>query len=162
MTTMIDTLFIDDFEVITTKGTEGKKVYYFQFFENDPNKYVYHGMENGKGFVKVYNINKPTYFTPGPVICIKVSNDNPDLIYFSMLVLFYSTDRGKTWDIKNNMHTGKFVSNPYDNSHIFRIGYDEEYQFYLLEKSFDGGSSFNLISNWITFAGFDDKFINTV
>jgi hypothetical protein len=158
-----DTLFLKDVHYDSTGYFE--IVNAFDFWHNDPSKYIYGGVLggfDGSSFIKRFD-NVTSYgLMNGSVNKIFISWQNDSLVYASEVdrIIEKSTDGGLSWQRINDLTNprGLLSVSPYNDQYLFLLK-----NFLSLNASTDGGKTFidlNIDSNNGTAFYFDPDSIH--
>ncbi len=154
LSTNVDTLFIRDFgyEVYQGWGCEGNYIFDYEFFDNDPAKYIYGGYNlwiDPTAIIKRYD-SEIQQLAIGAITEIEISEQNDNLVYAALGGgLFKSTDGGYNFEI--NIDSLAWVENAMismsknDDSQIYGIDQNK------LVRSEDEGHSYIIVdddSHW--------------
>jgi hypothetical protein len=130
--------------------SESNYIHDLEFWNNNPNKYIYTGSECGDfecvGVLKSYDtitVNQDIFFFE-TMASLAVSDLNDSLIFTSVgFNIYKSADCGKNWNLIDSSNNHYLITiSPYDYNILFAIdqkGY--------IEKSSDGAKSFVLVDS---------------
>jgi hypothetical protein len=152
LSTNVDTIFIHDFgyEVYQGWGCEGNYIYDYEFFDNDPAKFIFGGYDLWIDPIPIlirYDGEIPIYYLGG-ITEIEISEQNDTLVYAALNgVLLKSSDGGYNFDFLDSL---MFI----DNSMI-SLSRNDDSQIYgindkMLVRSEDEGHSYIIVddSEW--------------